>query len=94
MLPKPLRKRQWQTMLNRRIRELVELARGIDPEAEVKMLEPFEGEDAVLELRVAPEKSDEVYETMLERSTQIWWDDGFEIVVLVHEKKPETVKGE
>ena len=87
MPPKPSRKRQWQSMLNRRIRELVELARGIDPEAEVKMLEPFEGEDAVLELRVAPEKSDEVYETMLERSTQIWWDDGFEIVVLVHEKR-------
>ena len=41
-------------MLNRRIRELVELARGIDPKAEVQMLEPFEGEDAVLELRVAP----------------------------------------
>jgi hypothetical protein len=61
-------------MLNRRIRELIELAWGIDPEAEVQMLEPFEGEDAVLELRGAPEKSDEVYETMLERSTQIWWD--------------------
>jgi hypothetical protein len=94
MPPKPSQKRQWKAMLNRRIRELVELAREIDPEAEVQMLEPFEGEDAVLELRVTPEKSDEVYETMLERSTKIWWDDGFEIVVLVHEKKPEAVKGE
>jgi len=62
MPPKPSRKRQWKAMLNRRIRELVELAREIDPEAEVQMLEPFEGEDAVLELRVIPEKSDEVYE--------------------------------
>jgi len=79
-------------MLNRRIRELVELAREIDPEVEVNVLEPFEEEDAVLELRVAPEKSDEVYEAMLERSTQIWWDDGFEIVVLVHDKKPVSVK--
>ncbi len=34
MPPKPLRKRQWQTILNRRIRELAELAREIDPEAE------------------------------------------------------------
>ena len=91
MPPKPSRKRQWQTMLNRRIRELVELAREIEPEAEVQMPEPFEGEDAVSELRVAPEKS---YEAMLERSTQIWWDDGFEIVVLVREKKLEAVKGE
>jgi hypothetical protein len=33
-------------MLNRRIRELVELAREIDPEAEVNVFEPFEEEDA------------------------------------------------
>ncbi|MCS3919743.1 hypothetical protein Q2T83_04120 [Fervidibacter sacchari] len=94
MPPKPSRKRQWQTMLNRRIRELVELAREIDPEAEANVFEPFEEEDAVLELLVTPEKSDEVYEAVLTRSTQIWWDDGFGIVVWVHEKKPEAVKGE
>ncbi len=33
MLPKPSQKKQWQAMLNRRIGELVELARQIDPEA-------------------------------------------------------------
>jgi hypothetical protein len=45
-------------------------------------------------LLVTPEKSDEVYDAMLTRSTQIWWDDGFDIIVWVHEKKPEAVKGE
>jgi hypothetical protein len=94
MPPKPSRERQWKAMLNRRIRELVELAREIDPEAEVNVFEPFEEEDAVLELLVTPEKSDEVYDVMLTRSTQIWWDDGFDIIVWVHEKKPEAVKGE
>jgi hypothetical protein len=79
-------------LLNRSVNELIELARQIDPEAEVRMLEPIEDEDAFLELRVTPEKSDEVYEAMLERSTQIWWDEGFEIVVLVHEKKPAAIK--
>lgn len=79
-------------LLNRSINELIELARQIDPETEVRVLEPLEDEDAFLELRVTPEKSDEVYEAMLERSTQIWWDNGFEIVVLVHEKKPVATK--
>ncbi|MCS7266351.1 MAG: hypothetical protein NZ805_16155 [Armatimonadetes bacterium] len=88
------RHRQWMRMLNRRINELIELARQIDPEAEAKVLEPFEEEDAVLELEVNPEKSDEIYDLMLERSTQIWWDDGFDIVVWVHEKKPVALKEE
>ncbi|MFN4180505.1 MAG: hypothetical protein ACK4I8_09340 [Armatimonadota bacterium] len=86
------RQRQWMKLLNRSINELIELARQIDPETEVRVLEPLEDEDAFLELRVTPEKSDEVYEAMLERSTQIWWDNGFEIVVLVHEKKPVATK--
>ncbi len=86
------RQRQWMKMLNRRIDELIELARQFDPEVEVRRLEPFEEEDAVLELRVAPEKSDEVYDAMLDRTTQIWWEDGFDIIVWVHEKKPVEVK--
>lgn len=88
------RERQWKKILNRRIDELIELARQFDPEVEVRRLEPFEEEDAVLELRVDPEKSDEIYDLMLDRTTQIWWDDGFDIVVLVHEKKPVAVKEE
>ncbi|MCS7265440.1 MAG: hypothetical protein NZ805_11470 [Armatimonadetes bacterium] len=88
------RERQWKKILNRRIDELIELARQFDPEVEVRRLEPFEEEDAVLELRVDPEKSDEIYDLMLNRTTQIWWDDGFDIVVLVHEKKPVAVKEE
>ena len=88
------RERQWKKILNRRIDELIELARQFDPEVEVRRLEPFEEEDAVLELRVDPEKSDEIYDLMLDRTTQIWWDDGFDIVVLVHGKKPVAVKEE
>ncbi len=92
MPPKRSRQRQWKTMLARRLSELIDLARQIDPDAEVQVLEPFEEEDAVIALWVAPEKSEEVYEAMLHRSTQIWWEDGFDIIVWVHEKKPVAVK--
>jgi len=93
MPPKPLRKRQWKSMLNRRISELIEAAREIAPETEVLIHEPFEEEDAVVEFIVPSEKFDEVDEVVTRKSTQIWWDDGFDIVVWVHEKKPEAVKG-
>jgi len=89
---KPSRKREWKSLLNRRINELIETAKSVEPEAEVIVHEPFEEEDAVVEFLVSPEKFDEVYETATRKSTQIWLDDGFDIVVWVHEKKSSAVK--
>jgi len=79
-------------MLNRRINELIEVAKHIEPETEIIIHEPFEDEDAVVEFLVPPEKFDDVYESVTHKSTQIWWEDGFDIVVWVHEKKPVEVK--
>ncbi len=92
MLSKPSRRKRWQSMLNRRINELIEVAKHIEPETEIIIHEPFEDEDAVVEFLVPPEKFDDVYESVTHKSTQIWWEDGFDIVVWVHEKKPVEVK--
>lgn len=80
--------RLWHRMLKRHINELIDLAKELAPEAEIKVLDPFEVEDAVIEVWVQPENFDEVDEVLLHRSTQIWLDDGFDILAWVHEKKP------
>lgn len=78
---------QWKNMLERRISELVSLTKDLSPEVEVTVLHPFEDEDAVIEIFAPPEKYDELAEVVGQRSTEILWDDGFFIVMLVHEKK-------
>ncbi|MCS7266349.1 MAG: hypothetical protein NZ805_16145, partial [Armatimonadetes bacterium] len=64
-----------------------ELAKTIAPDAEISVLEPYEDEDAVIEVRVSPDKVDEVDEVLLRRSTQIWLESGFDIVPMVFANK-------
>lgn len=78
-----------RSLLERRISELVMLAKELCPDAEVTVRPPFESdEDAVIEVRVPPEKYELVDETLLKRETQILYEDGLFIVTLVYEKKP------
>jgi len=78
-----------RSLLERRITELVSLAKELCPEAEVTVRPPFEAdEDAVIEVRVPPEKYELVDEALLKRETQILYEDGLFIVTLVYEKKP------
>ncbi len=81
--------RKHRSLLERRITELVMLAKELCPEAEVIVRPPFEAdEDAVIEVRVPPEKYELVDEALLKRETQILYEDGLFIVTLVYEKKP------
>jgi hypothetical protein len=73
-------------MLQEHISELTGLAKAIAPDAEVTVLEPYEDEDAVIEVRVSAEKVDEVDEALMRRSTQIWLEEGFDIVPMVFAK--------
>jgi hypothetical protein len=73
-------------MLQERISELTGLAKAIAPDAEVTVLESYEDEDAVIEVRVSAEKVDEVDEALMRRSTQIWLEEGFDIVPMVFAK--------
>ncbi len=73
-------------MLQERINELMDLAKTIAPDAEVNVLEPYEDEDAVIEVKVPAEKVDEVDEALMKRSTQIWLEEGFDIVPMVFAK--------
>jgi len=50
------------------------------------VLEPYEDEDAVVEVKVPAEKVDEVDEALMKRSTQIWLEEGFDIVPMVFAK--------
>ncbi|MCS7187919.1 MAG: hypothetical protein RMK89_13335 [Armatimonadota bacterium] len=78
-----------RSLLEKRITELVMLAKELCPESEVIVRPPFEAdEDAVIEVRVPPEKYELVDEALLRRETQILYEDGFFIVTLVYEKKP------
>jgi hypothetical protein len=84
-----VRARKQRSLLERRIGELVTLAKDLCPEAEVVIRPPFEAdEDAVIEVRVPPEKYELVDEALLKRETQILYEDGLFIVTLVYEKKP------
>ncbi|MFA0750187.1 MAG: hypothetical protein SLRJCFUN_000590 [Candidatus Fervidibacter sp.] len=83
------RTKKHRSLLERRISELVTLAKDLCPEAEVIIRPPFEAdEDAVIEVRVPPEKYELVDEALLRRETQILYEDGLFIVTLVYEKKP------
>ncbi|MFA0732751.1 MAG: hypothetical protein LKKZDAJK_000099 [Candidatus Fervidibacter sp.] len=74
------RTKKHRSLLERRISELVTLAKDLCPEAEVVIRPPFEAdEDAVIEVRVPPEKYELVDEALLRRETQL---------TLVYEKKP------
>jgi hypothetical protein len=73
-------------MLQERISELTGLAKAIAPDAEVTVLKPYEDEDAVIEVRASAEKVDEVDEALMRRSTQIWLEEGFDIVPMVFAK--------
>jgi len=73
-------------MLQERINELMDLAKTIAPDAEVTVLEPYEDEDAVIEVKVSAEKVDEIDEALMRRSTQIWLEEGFDIVPMVFAK--------
>jgi uncharacterized protein YutE (UPF0331/DUF86 family) len=73
-------------MLQERINELMDLAKTIAPDAEVTVLEPYEDEDAVIEVKVPAEKVDEIDEALMRRSTQIWLEEGFDIVPMVFAK--------
>ncbi len=74
--------------LQQRINELIEFALSIVPDADVSVLDPYEQEDAVVEFLVPSEKLDELEPKVRRKAHEIWWDDGFEIVVWVHERKP------
>ncbi len=73
-------------MLQERVNELMDLAKTIAPDAEVTVLEPYEDEDAVIEVKVPAEKVDEVDEALMKHSTQIWLEEGFDIVPMVFAK--------
>jgi hypothetical protein len=73
-------------MLQERISELTGLTKAIAPDAEVTVLEPYEDEDAVIEVRASAEKVDEVDEALMRRSTQTWLEEGFDIVPMVFAK--------
>jgi len=83
---KEQRMRLLRKMLQERINELMDLAKTIAPDAEVTVLEPYEDEDAVIEVKVPAEKVDEVDEALMRRSTQIWLEEGFDIVPMVFAK--------
>jgi len=83
---KEKRMRLLRKMLQERINELMDLAKTIAPDAEVTVLEPYEDEDAVIEVKVPAEKVDEVDEALMRRSTQIWLEEGFDIVPMVFAK--------
>ncbi|MCS3919742.1 hypothetical protein [Fervidibacter sacchari] len=83
---KEQRIRLLRKMLQERINELMDLAKTIAPDAEVTVLEPYEDEDAVVEVKVPAEKVDEVDEALMKRSTQIWLEEGFDIVPMVFAK--------
>jgi len=83
---KERRMRLLRKMLQERVSELTGLAKAIAPDAEVTVLEPYEDEDAVIEVRVSAEKVDEVDEALMRRSTQIWLEEGFDIVPMVFAK--------
>ncbi len=82
----------WNSLLRRRINELTEVGLAVDSEAEVMVWEPYEQEDAVVEFLVPSEKLDELEAKVRQKAHQIWWDDGFDIIVWVHEKKPVAAK--
>jgi len=83
---KEQRMRLLRKMLQERINELMDLAKTIAPDAEVTVLEPYEDEDAVIEVKVPAEKVDEIDEALMRRSTQIWLEEGFDIVPMVFAK--------
>jgi len=78
--------RLMRKLVQNRIDELIGLAKELAPDAEISVLQPYEDEDAVIEVRVPPEKVEEVDEALMSRSTQIWLEDGVDIIPMVFAK--------
>lgn len=70
------------------IAELTSLAKDLCPEAEVR-ISTFsrEGEDANMDILVPPEKYDAVDEILVHRAWEILVDEGYHIVLGVHDRE-------
>jgi len=70
------------------IAELASLAKDLCSEAEVRIsTASLEGEDARMEILVPPEKYEEVDEVVIHRAWEILVDEGYDIVVGVHDRE-------
>lgn len=70
------------------IAELVSLAKDISPEAEIEISRAsIEGEDAIIQVLVPPDKADEVNEALSHRSYDIFMDEGYDIIVMVYDRE-------
>ncbi|MFA0784288.1 hypothetical protein [Fervidibacter sacchari] len=78
--------RNWKNLLEKRVTELIALAKELCPEAEVVVASPIGDEDAAIEVFVPSEKYDEVRHALIRKSVDINWEDGFFISTMVHEK--------
>jgi hypothetical protein len=78
--------RNWRNLLEKRVTELVELAKELCPEAKVVVTSPIGDEDAAIEVFVPSEKYDEVRQALIQKSVDINWEDGFFISTVVYEK--------
>lgn len=78
--------RNWRNLLEKRVTELIGLAKELCPEAEVVVTSPIGDEDAAIEVLVPSEKYDELRQALIQKSVDINWEDGFFISTVVHEK--------
>lgn len=70
------------------IAELTSLAKDLCPDAEVRIsTASIEGEDASMEILFPPEKYEEVDEALVHRAYEILLDEGYQIVVGVHDQE-------
>jgi len=70
------------------ITELISLAKDLCPEAEVKISTvSLEGEDARMKIIVPPDKYEEVDKVLTQRAYDILIDEGYQIVVGVHDRE-------
>jgi hypothetical protein len=70
------------------IAELASLAKELCSEAEVRISTvSIEGEDANMDVIVPPEKYEEAHEILVHRAYEILLDEGYQIVVGVHDRE-------
>lgn len=72
--------------LDKHITEVISLIKDMCPEAIIKVSkDTFEKEDADLRVYVPKDKSDEIYDTAVELTTDILTEEGYHIVLLMRD---------
>lgn len=72
--------------LDRFITELCSLAKDLCPDAEIELQPGIEELDARIEIVVPDEREEEVSDKLVERSHEIFMDEGYDIGVSVYER--------